>query len=221
MNIELINVNEADINNVFQNPEELIKTVIKYIKENLDAFCTPTKNTTKEKTCFTYSTLKLSEYPSDYISIEIQGIYQKGIIIKVLAKSSSGIYNYDTITSGLLIINENKTPMFIINQIDGRKEQNMNIAKIKTPTLFIKTNQNIIDKEIKDLGQKIDQKYIGIIKNNIYYNEKKHQQKIDILKVKFELLIIKYLEKVEQSKEEITKSTKIKRKRRFRNDNNN
>ena len=220
MNVELIDVNEADINNVFKKPKDLIESIIKYIKENLDTFCTPTKNIPKEKINFTYNTIKLNEYPNDYISIEIQGIYQKGIIIKVLANSSRGIYNYDTITSGLLIINEDKTPMFIIDQIDGRKEQNMNIAKITTPTLFIKTNQNIITEEIKALGKRIDQKKVLIIKNNIHYNEKKYHQKIEILKLKFKLLIIKYLEKLEQSKEENITSTKIKRKRSFRNNSN-
>ena len=213
MNIELINIKDANINDIFMNLEDLIKTVVKSINENLNSFCTPSKNITEKNTNFTYKTLKINEYPNDYIGAQIYGIYQKGIVIKIFAGSNPGIYKYDTITSGLLIINKNKQPIFVIEEIDGRKEQNRTITKVKEPTIFIKTNQNKIELEINDLGKRIDQKYVGSFKNNIYYNEMIHQQKMNMLKSKFKLLILKYLEKIEQVKEETIKLPKTLKKK--------
>lgn len=202
MNIELINEQDADINDVFEMPDTLIETVIENIKENLNSICNTNKNVTKKTNNFTYNSFKINDYPDDCISVQIHGIYQRGIIIRIIAASNPGFYKYDTITSGLLILNENKRPIFVIEELDGRIERNRLITKTKETTLIIKTNQQKIALEIKELGKRIDKKYVGKFKKNIFQNDKIQQQKMNMLKLKFELLILKHLEKLEQVKKE-------------------
>ena len=214
MNIHLIDI--------FETPEDLIQVVIKYIKENINDFSTLQKTTTEKSINFTYRNFKLDKYPDDYIGITIYGIYQKGIIIRIMAHSDLGFYKYDNITSGLLIIKENENPKLIIDAIDGRIEHNKVLTNTNQSKLFINVNQHEIQLEIDKLGKRIDHNYVGKIKKNIYYNEKKHQEKIDIIKEKIKILILKHIQQLEYSKKTSVipikkQRTKYIKKRRHRN----
>ena len=224
MNIKMINVENAQINDIFENYEQLIGEISNFIQSNLDVFCTIRKTIDKKNNIYncTYQRFRIDAYENDCISAEIYGIYQKGIIIKIIAHSNPGIYKYDTITSGLLIFKENENPKLIIDTIDGRIEHNRIFTNTNQSKLFINVNQLEIKQELDKLGQRIDKNYVGRIKNNIFYNETKYQQKNDILKENIKILIIKHIQKLECSKKASVTPIKKQRikllqKRRFRN----
>ena len=202
MNIEMINAENAEISDIFESYEELIGNVSKFIQSNLDAFCTPINRT--------YRTFKLDAYPNDYISVKIEGIYENGIVIRIVAHRDHNTY-YDAInTTGLLIIKENECPKFIIDAISGLKKENEKFETNNEPTLFIKTNQNEIESEINKLGKRIDKKYVGKENINFLSSVKRQQYKANMMKEKIKLLMLKFLSKLEQPQKENTKSARSK-----------
>lgn len=198
MNVEMIGVENAKICDIFEDYEQLINEVNNFIQLNLDDFCSTKRIINKENNSYDYyyKTFKLDAYPNDFISVQIEGIYEKGIVIKITSHRDTGLYHDGINTSGLLILNENDNPKFIINRIDEIVNKTQNDSK---------PNKKEVELEINKLGKRIDEKYLGKQKFNFYYNVKRHQHKMNILKEKMKLITLKYIKKIEQQKKKIYK----------------
>ena len=192
MNVEMIGIENAKISDVFENYEYLIDNVSKFIQSNLDTFCTSINHS--------YQSFKLETYPNDYISIEIQGIYENGIIIRIIAHRDHNTYHDAICTSGLLIIKENEYPKFIIDSISSLEKENEKFKVNNKSNIFIKINQNEVELEINKLGKRIDEKYVGKEKPNVFNSVKRQQYKNNIMKEKIKLVILKSIENLEHSK---------------------
>ena len=194
MNIEYIGVDGAIIDEHFKVPDEMIDRYVSMTKSYLDYIIKPTS-------CrFEHNYISLALGYSNYVSAEIQGVYENGVVFEFICHIDNAACKYDDATSAYLIVmDDGSKPIFIINGIDARCND-VSLGS-ERECFLIKTNKEYINLYFSKLGKRIDfdNFLVPESKKNII-SRRRLQEKIELVQSKIKAKVCKATKKVESSK---------------------
>ena len=173
-----------EVQEQFNNPEDLIRRAHDVIRANREYITN-------------YRDLNMN-YP-EFITINLEGVYENGIVYNIFCHVDAAAEHYNTMTSAKLIVRRDGTVKFIIEGVDCRV--NKSEKSKEAPYLLGRVNQNKLEEEMKKLGKRIDLPLIDK-KSNVF--NRRHKEKVrELTKQKVQVLIyesIMHLESVFEDK---------------------
>lgn len=194
MNIEYIGIDGAIIDEHFKVPDDMIDRYVSLSKSYLDYIIKPTSCRFEHK----YISLGLGF--SNFVSAEIQGVYENGVVFKFICHIDNAACKYDDATSAYLIVmDDGSKPIFIINGIDARC--NVESLGCERDCFLIKTNKEYVDLYFSKLGKRIDfdNFIVPESKKNIS-SRRRLQKKVELIQSKIKAKVCKAINKIESSK---------------------
>ena len=194
MNIEYIGIDGAIIDEHFKVPDDMIENYVSLMKTYSDYIITPTSCRFEHK----YISLGLGF--SNYVSAEIQGVYENGVVFKFICHIDNAACKYDDATSAYLIVmDDGSKPIFIINGIDARC--NDKSLGCERDSFLIETNKEYVDLYFSILGKRIDfdNFIVPESKKNII-SRRRLQKKVELIQSKIKAKVCKAINKIESSK---------------------
>lgn len=194
MDIKYIGVEGATIDEHFKAPDEMIEKYVSMMRSYYDYIM-------KSTSCrYEHRYISLALGFSNYVSAEIQGVYENGVVFEFICHIDNAASRYDTATSAYLIVKDDGSkPIFIISGIDGRcNEEKLGYDR---NNFLIKTNKEYIEEYFSKLGERIDLDIFIVSESekNII-KRRRLQKKIELIQNKVKAKVCKAINTIESSK---------------------
>ena len=205
MNIEIIGIEDALIDENFENVEELVLNFKEAANQNFSTFCIPSQ-VPGSKNCYEFNSIPLN-YNGSFITAKIVGAYENGMMFEIKSHVDEAANKNNIATNALLIIKNDERPCFIITHIDRRYEQNKKLINKDDSSVLIPVNRKKVLEIFNSLGANaLEKNYVGERKNANFINKKSIDRMIKLNNYKIVFLVTGALSKISKTNKKVGKA---------------